>query len=126
MQPRLQAADSAPSSLGVANVLGDPESWDGPHGCHVQEGDIFQWNDGGEYNVSSSPGHTPICLDTSSGIEFRTTLASPSEDHGLYGLGCFLNQGGWSSEQGVYYVTGSEAGAVPRDDHHYICSSPTG
>ena len=83
LTPCLQASQSAPSSLGLG-ALGGREIWDGPQGCHVQEGSNFQWNDGGEYGMSTAHGHTPVCHSGNGGGggtgEFNPCLDPASYD----------------------------------------------
>jgi hypothetical protein len=55
----MAASASGMAFLGIGG-LGGSETWDGPPGCHIQDGSNFQFNtnmDGG-----SSDGHTPVCL----------------------------------------------------------------
>ena len=53
-----EASRDGAAFLGVGG-LGGRETWDGPPGCHIQEGSNFQWNT----NLAgrASPGHTPVC-----------------------------------------------------------------
>ena len=64
------ASASGAVYLGIGN-LGDPESWDGPSGCHIQDGSNFQFN----ANTASGQraGHTPVCHSSSVGS--RTALS---------------------------------------------------
>jgi hypothetical protein len=45
---------------GTIGHLGGAETWDGPRGCHVQDGANWQFNENGV--IGSAPGHSPICL----------------------------------------------------------------
>ena len=58
------AAALRAAAMGVGG-LGGSEFWDGPPGCHVQDGSNFQFNsnmDGGAWE-----GHTPICAADAGG-----------------------------------------------------------
>ena len=57
------AAEAGAAGLGIAG-LGGSKIWDGPPGCHIQDGKNFQWN--ANENGGSAVGHTPVCLVTTS------------------------------------------------------------
>ena len=68
------AAAWGAAALGIGG-LGDAETWDGPPGCHIQDGDNFQFNtnmDGG-----SADGHTPVCLASHARLLVKSAPPSP-------------------------------------------------
>ena len=68
------AAASGAAVLGIGG-LGGAEHWDGPPGCHIQDGSNFQFNtnmDGG-----SAGGHTPVCLASHACLLVKSAPPSP-------------------------------------------------
>ena len=57
------AALSGAAALGIG-PLQKKKNWDGPPGCHIQEGSNFQFNS--NMDGTSAESHTPVCLISSS------------------------------------------------------------
>ena len=57
---RMSGQEAQDACYSQIRRMSGQEAWDGPRGCHVQDGQNWQFNANGE--EGSAPGHTPVCL----------------------------------------------------------------
>ena len=49
------------AASGSIGGLGQLEKWDGPRGCHIEDGSNFQFNAESNPQPGRRAGHTPVC-----------------------------------------------------------------
>ena len=65
------------------------ESWDGPQGCHVQNGPYGSWQFNSNFDGGGSGGHTPVCReDAWAGCPSGNWMPNDRNTNGQYIIGC--------------------------------------
>lgn len=87
-------ASASGAQLFGIGTLSQPESWGGPPGCHIEDGDKFQWNDYAQ--GSGYDRHTPVCRTGPSPQPTVSSAPSASPPPTSEGFSCGTTTGVFS------------------------------